>query len=123
MSDDWNDWWRKRGDDRLSLLLWALWNPIGIVPLDEYKSYTGQVVSVLKDGHQADLELLSGDWNPSDSVQRQRNKLYTASVKELATLLGVLRQDQIGMPPDAAADRRAAETLIDWYGREMDLVG
>jgi len=55
MSDDWNDWWRKRGDDRLSLLLWALWNPIGIVPLDEYKSYTGQVVSVLKDGHQADL--------------------------------------------------------------------
>jgi hypothetical protein len=58
MSDDWNDWWRERGDDRLSLLLWAVWNPIGPVPLDEYEAYTGKVISVLKEAHQADLELL-----------------------------------------------------------------
>jgi hypothetical protein len=124
MTDNWKDWWRRRGDDRLSLLLWAVWNPIGPVPLDEYESYTAQVVRVLKEARQADLELLPIGREPDDSAQRRRNKLYAASVAELATLLGVLRQEQMGMPPNADADRRTAETLLAWYGWEMDdLVG
>jgi hypothetical protein len=119
VTDGWKDWWRTQGDDRLSLLLWAIWNPIGLVPLDEYEDYTGQVVEVLNAAHQADLQLWAGG-ELDDSVQRQRNTLHAASVEELATLLGNIRQVQMGMPPDHEADRRAAETLLDWYGWEMN---
>ena len=122
MTDSWKDWWRKRGDDRLTLLLWAVWNPIGPVPLDEYENYAGQVVRVLHDAHKADLELLPAGAEPDDSVQRQRNALHAASVVKLATLLSSLR-DRMGMPPSDDADHRAAETLLDWYDWEMEPLG
>ena len=41
--------WREfRGE--LSLLLWAVWNPIGYCPLDEYESYVPGVWRVLAEG-------------------------------------------------------------------------
>jgi hypothetical protein len=116
----WNDWWRKRGDDRLALLLWAVWNPIGPVPLDEYENYTGRVVGVLRKALDTDRELSPPGADTDDAIQRQRNVLYAASVEELSTLLEALRRDQIGMRPSPETDRRAAETLLDWYEREMD---
>jgi hypothetical protein len=123
-ADAWSDWWRKRGEERLTLLLWAVWNPIGPVPLDEYESYTGEVVAVLRRREDADRELTGNDPSISDSTQRQRNKLYNSAVLALSELLGSLRDTQMGMPPDPKTDRRAAETLLDWYGWEMnDLTG
>ena len=119
MADAWKDWWRKRGDERLSLLLWALWNPIGPVPLDEYDNYTGQVVNVLRKAYEADAEL-SPAGKPDDAVQLQRNALWAASVAELSGLLSRLSTQQMGVAPDPDTDRRAAETLLDWYGWEMD---
>jgi hypothetical protein len=57
VADGWNVWWQKRGDETLSLLLWAVWNPIGPVPLDEYAGYTARIVSVLRRAYDADQEL------------------------------------------------------------------
>jgi hypothetical protein len=93
----------ERGDERLSLLLWAVWNPIGPVPLDEYASYTGQVASVLRRGHEAE---------------------ETAGLdEELVTLLARLRSEHMGMPPNPDADRRAGRTLGEWYMWEMEELG
>ena len=100
MADRWNDWWRKGGEDRLSLLLWAVWNPIGPVPLDEYANYTGQVVSVLRQAYDADPQSLSD--------------------VELAALLERIRRERMEMPPNVDADRRAARTLAEWYMWEME---
>ena len=36
----WRDWWKARGEEHLTLLLWGVWNPIGPVSLDEYESYS-----------------------------------------------------------------------------------
>ena len=119
MARTWNDWWRRRGDERIALLLWAVWNPIGPVPLDEYENYTGQVVQILRRAHAADLQLSPPGAEVDDSIQRQRNARYAASVEDLVTLLGKLRHEQMGMPPQADADRRAAETLFEWYEWEM----
>ncbi|HEX4526283.1 MAG TPA: hypothetical protein VH108_06020 [Gaiellaceae bacterium] len=119
MTDAWKDWWRRRGQDRLSLLLWAVWNPIGPVPLDEYTSYTGTVVTILPKAHAADQNLTGGGNDFSDFVQRQRNKLSESTVGELLTVLANLGEKHMGMPPNTEADRRTAETLLDWYDWEM----
>lgn len=29
MSISWQEWWRARGEERLALVVWAAWNPIG----------------------------------------------------------------------------------------------
>jgi hypothetical protein len=120
MPGSWSDWWRKRGDERLALLLWAVWNPIGPVPLDEYESYTGQVATVLRRARDGDRELSPPGADLDDATQRQRNALYAASLEELATLLETLRCEQMGMPVSPDADRRAAATLLEWYEWEMD---
>jgi DNA-directed RNA polymerase specialized sigma24 family protein len=120
MNNDWRDWWRRHGDERRTLLLWAVWNPIGPVPLDEYESYTGPVAAVLHRTHRADLELTAGNEDVSEFAQRQRNKLRESAAEELARLLAKLRDERMGMPPDPDVDRRAAETLLDWYEWEMD---
>jgi hypothetical protein len=101
--EDWNDWWRRRGDERLSLLLWAVWNPIGPVPLDEYASYTDQVASLLRRGYEAE-EVAGLD-------------------EELVNLLEKLRTQHMGMPQNPDADRHAAGTLGEWYMWEMEELG
>jgi hypothetical protein len=53
-------------------------------------------------------------------VQLQRNALWAASVAELAGLLSRLSTQQMGVVPDPDTDRRAAETLLDWYDWEMN---
>jgi hypothetical protein len=120
MSDQWNEWWRRRGEERLALLLWAVWNPIGPVPLDEYDSYTGQVASILRKAHDADVGVISGDGEISDAVQLQRNRLAEAATVELANLLAELRDERMGIAAAPETDRQAAQTLLEWYEWEMD---
>jgi hypothetical protein len=90
------------------------------VPLDEYANYTGHVVSVLRRAREPDLELLSPGGELDDAVQLSRTALAESARDELATLLGRLREEQMGMPLDADADRRAAVIFLDWYGWEME---
>lgn len=120
VSSDWSNWWRERGDERLTLLLWAVWDPVGSVPLDEYESYAAPVASLLRKHHEADLELVAADPDVSDSTQRQRNKLVKPAAEEIASLLAKVRDERMNLPPDLDVDRRAADTFIDWYGWEMD---
>ena len=108
------------GARSLSLPLWALWNPIGPVPLDEYRSYSGSLVTILQKAQAADQELTGGSNDFNDFVQLQRNQLSQSATDELAALLATLRDQQMGMPPDADADRHTAEILLDWYHWEMD---
>lgn len=121
MTDRWRDWWRRRGEERLSLLLWALWNPIGPVPLDEYESYAGNVAAILEKARLAGEKLIAtsgGDF--SDVVQLQRNALRHTAEEELVNVLGELSDQQMGTPPNVARDRQAAQILLDWYEWEMD---
>jgi hypothetical protein len=119
VAEAWREWWRQRGEERLSLLLWAVWNPIGPAPLDEYEDYTGEVVRVLEKAHVADEELSPPGSDPDDAIQRQRNALYASAVHELATLLGRIRIEEMEMPSNPDGDHRAAETLLEWYEWEM----
>jgi hypothetical protein len=77
-------------------------------------------MSVLRCAEDADRELTRNDPTISDFIQRQRNKLYDSAVDELSELLESLRNTQLGIPPDRVADRRASETLLDWYEWEMN---
>jgi len=86
----WADWWKRRGQDELALLLWAVWDPIGVIglPRDEYERYAPQVASRLRAGE-------SGD--------------------EVAAFLGEIRTGMIGDDPRPEEDMRAAWKICEWY--------
>jgi hypothetical protein len=82
-------WWKRRGRDDLTLILWAAWDPIGAaVPLDEYENYSDRLMTLLR---------------------------AEATVEEVAGALARIRTETIGMPPDSHADETAAHKLLDWY--------
>jgi hypothetical protein len=109
----WDAWWRSRGEDRLTLLLWALWNPIGPVPLNEYAGYAGRLVSVLGRARTVDATLLLG--GHADERQLEDNHQWAASVEELASHLARERTTMMEVPLDPAVERHAAEVLLAWY--------
>jgi hypothetical protein len=117
-ASEWDTWWTGRGEPQLTLLLWAVWNPIGTCPPDEYSSYSSRVVEVLREQHEADLPLVATA-SDDDRVQLQRNALWAEGVERLANLLAQWRSTQMEIPADRSADRHAAETLMDWYEWEM----
>jgi hypothetical protein len=94
----WVDWWKRRGEDELALLLWAVWDPTGVsgLPRDEYESYAPQVASRLRSG---------------------------TSAEEVAALLGEIRTGMIGDEPHPHEDLRAAWKICDWYEQSSDGVG
>lgn len=52
---EWARWWRTRGAREATLILWALWDPIGCgVPPDEYESYPDRLAGLLRDRAPAD---------------------------------------------------------------------
>jgi hypothetical protein len=87
---DWEGWWESRGRATLELLLWAVWDPIGGVPLDEYSLYCDPVVQLLRQAGEADAPLAEQAWE-NERVQLQRNVLWRSSVERLAGLLAELR--------------------------------
>jgi len=113
----WAEWWRDRGESQLTLLLWALWNPIGTCPPDEYGSFSSPVGAVLREAHGEDAPLAINAVD--DDVQRQRNALWQKHVERVQALLAELRETQIGTPLDPATERNAAVTLVDWHEWEM----
>jgi hypothetical protein len=80
------DRWRKYGSE-VSLILWAAWDPIGAVPLDEYESYAPPVWRLLAEG---------------------------ASEMEIAAHLGKVRESAMGVG-GPENDQRAAATLWQWW--------
>ncbi len=94
--------------------MWALWNPIGFVPLDEYSWYCEPVVQALREAADADAELSEGAMQDNDA-QRERNTLWESSVDRLAALLAGLRTSRMGVPLDVEVERQAAERLLEWY--------
>ena len=116
-STEWDRWWESRGRHDLSLLLWAVWNPIGTCPLDEYESYGSPLAGVLRKAYEIDEQWIpeAGD----DGAQRARNTLRTETVELLATTLDMLRTTAMGLPPDVATDMRAASLLFDWHESSM----
>lgn len=100
--DAWKRWWNERGEERLTLLLWALWNPTGPVALDEYASYAGPVASILRSS-------------------REEDPRFSASlVQELSSHLGRLRESVMEVSLDPAVEKHAAEVLLLWYRLEME---
>jgi hypothetical protein len=53
----WERWWTTRGEGQLTLLLWAVWNPIGTCSPDEYDYYSLGVAELLREEHEADAPL------------------------------------------------------------------
>jgi hypothetical protein len=92
---EWTAWWKRRGLDQLSLILWAVWDPIGgDVPTDEYVSYAPHVIGMLHDGRSED---------------------------EIAAWLRAIRIERMGPDEDGqdSQDREAAHRAKEWYAREM----
>lgn len=80
-------WWCAAGEDELRLILWAAWDPIGMVPRDEYDRYIPRVWELL------------------------RNR---AAKEEIAAQLGEWRTERMGLPPDPNRDLVVAWKLCDW---------
>jgi hypothetical protein len=70
----------------LSILLWAVWDPIGDVPLDEYDGYAPSLLSEL--------------------LQEEDERLI-ASLREI--------RGGMGLDADDETDRRAAAVLRRWH--------
>ena len=113
----WNDWWNTRGERQLTLLLWAVWNPIGTCPPGEYESYSPRVAELLRQEHEADIPFGAGADN--QAVQLERNKLWAAGVERVAKQLAEWRTEEMGLISEWRADVEAAQTLLDWHEWEM----
>jgi hypothetical protein len=116
-SDEWARWWKSRGDRDLALLLWAVWNPIGPVPLDEYASYGATIAGALRKAQTIGAQLVAEA--DEDGVQLLRNELRAETVDLLSTVLEKIRTTAMGIPPDRGADERAASIVFDWYEWSM----
>ena len=91
-AQEYERWWRERGDRELRELLLREWDPIGIAKiadeqLDEYEHYAGQLVRRLRAG---------------------------ASEDELAGTLEGFRAD-MGLDPSPEPPREVARKLRAWY--------
>jgi hypothetical protein len=77
----------------LELLLWALWNPIGMnVPLDEYRQYAPQIWKLLAEHADTDavadeLERIGREWMELDRIGDPR-RAAAGDVREVAERLG-----------------------------------
>jgi hypothetical protein len=82
-------WWRDVGRGQLSLLLWALWDPIDAgLPIDEYENYSDRLFSLLE---------------------------RDASPEQLADELEAIRTGMMGQSAERRADLRVAEKLREWH--------
>jgi hypothetical protein len=87
-------WWRERGDGELRRLLLEEWDPIGIAKLsdegaDEYEHYAGVIARRLRAG---------------------------ASDEEIAAVLEGFRSD-MGLEPSGELPLEVARRIRDWYRR------
>jgi hypothetical protein len=119
VGDAWQRWWKSRGEEHLTLLLWAVWDPIGALALDEYAGYAPTVARILSEAQEQDLAIWSGGGTPTGAVQLRRNAAHTAAVERLAAHLGGIRRESMGMAPNEDRDRHVSEKLLDWYDLEI----
>lgn len=90
----WTAWFAERGDAELSLLLFAIWDPIGIsdsaITAGEYDFYTRDVLAYVRDddapglaeyllGVATDRMGLSSPQLPRDAAQRVINGAYASA--------------------------------------------
>ena len=95
-AQEYERWWRERGDRELRELLLREWDPIGIKwlaeprdQLDEYEHYAGQLARRLRAG---------------------------ASEEEIAAVLEGFRPD-MGLEPSGELPLDLARKIRDWYRR------
>jgi hypothetical protein len=93
-AQEYERWWRERGDRELRELLLHEWDPIGIAKiadeqLDEYEHYAGQLARRLRAG---------------------------ASDEEIARVLQGFRAD-MGLEPSDEPPLGVARRIRDWYRR------
>ena len=91
-AQEYERWWRERGDRELRELLLREWDPIGITDLadeqlDEYEHYAGQLARRLRAG---------------------------ASEEEVAAVLEGFRKD-MGLEPSPELPLGVARKVRDWY--------
>jgi hypothetical protein len=80
-------WWVDKGEDELQLILWAAWDPIGMVPRDEYDTYVPLIWAML---------------------------VARASREEIAARLAEFRVERMGLRSDPERDAVVASKLLDW---------
>jgi hypothetical protein len=119
VGEAWQTWWKSRGEEHLTLLLWAVWDPVGALSLDEYASYAPAVARILFEHHQEDSAISPGEDMPSTAVQLRRNAAHVAAGERLAAHLGGIRREHMNLAPNEDRDQHAAETLLNWYEMEI----
>ena len=93
-AQQWTAWFAQRGEAELSLLLFAIWDPIGVshsaITAGEYDFYTRDVLAYVRDDDAAGLadyllEMatermgLSSPTRPTDAAQRVINGAYASA--------------------------------------------
>ena len=93
-AQQWAAWFAQRGEAELSLLLFAIWDPIGVshsaITAGEYDFYTRDVLAYVRDDDAAGLadyllEMatermgLSSPTRPTDAAQRVINGAYASA--------------------------------------------
>jgi hypothetical protein len=93
-AQQWTAWFAQRGEGELSLLLFAIWDPIGVshsaITAGEYDFYTRDVLAYVRDDDAAGLadyllEVatermgLSSPTRPTDAAQRVINGAYASA--------------------------------------------
>ena len=114
----WRFWWTRRGESQLTLLLWAVWNPIGTCPPNEYDIYSLRIAELLRKEHEADA-FLAPNAAYDTAGQREQNKLWATGVERQAKLLQSVRTGEMEQVADWRADVEAAETILEWHEWEM----
>jgi hypothetical protein len=87
-ASEWRAFWSTGGARELTLLLWAVWDPIGDGPVVDYTDSATRVATLLGS---------------------------RAPVRALAAELGRIRAHDLGLPADPAADEAAAAKVQCWF--------
>ena len=111
------------------LLLWVLWDPIGLSPPDEYASYAPRIADLLREAQSVDAPLIDeyealsiGEEETAEQarLRGELNRREDEVLEQLVGLLATIRTSQMEVELDPAVERRAAEKILEWYRWEMD---
>lgn len=125
---EWKEWWSSIGQRELRLILWALLDPIGNVPRDEYDSYVPRLWDLLRI-HARVLRDAPAD-DGTEAAFAEWAARVQASEGTVARQLSEWRTDAMGLSARLEFDQAVAEKLSDWLSppgfgefRPIDLLG
>lgn len=110
-----DEWWREVGEGELRLILWAAWDPIGMVPRSEYDWYVPKLWGLLREHAVLVGSVSAAEYEELSEVEQdEHTDRVVASERRIAAQLSEWRTEHMGLDADAVADGMVARKLHDW---------